>query len=110
MSPIPLKFDCLDMIIEEPKFSKKLKKLTEKTTSLMVKAASENQLHIVSELLKKHSVGVDVAHCSKDGMTALQGACRNGHIDMIDLFLDRNANLEQEDDKGRRAIHYAVKG
>lgn len=111
--PYKIKFKWLEAIPDESKLLRKLKKivkLREKECSLMVDAASENHLQIVTELIDKHSVATDAADKSKDGMTALQAACRNGHVDMIELLVNRGANLEQEDDKGRRAIHYAVEG
>ena len=73
-------------------------------------AASENELHVVTELMSKYSAGVDDGNTSKDGMTTLQAACRNGHVPVIELLLCRGADMEKEDEKGRRAIYPAVKG
>ena len=52
----------------------------EETTgkNLLVNAASENELHVVTELMSKYSAGVDDGNISKDGMT--QAACRNEHV------------------------------
>ena len=49
----------------------------EETTgkNLLVNAASENELHVVTELTSKYSAGVDGGNISKDGMA--QAVCRN---------------------------------
>ena len=107
--PFELKVEWLENIVEDQKLFRKLNELGRDVCSLLIKAASQDHWHIVVELFKKYSVAVDTADSSRGGMTALHAACRNGRIETIQLLLDYGADLEKEDDKGRRAIHYAVK-
>ena len=105
-----LRFEWLEAIEENQKFFRKRNELASSIRSLLVKAAAENHLHIFAELTNKHSIGVNAARSSKEGITALHAACRSGHCEMAKFLLALGANLAAEDDKGRRAIHYAVKG
>ena len=88
----------------------KFQKLKSKLGDLMVEASYEGDLYLVSEMINIHKVSVDSVLQAKGGMTALHMACRSGHIDIINLLLERGADLEKPDDRGRRAIHFAVKG
>lgn len=44
------------------------------------------------------------------GHTALQAGSQNGHLDVIRVLLDHNADIEIEDKDGDRAVHHAAFG
>ena len=90
--------------------NKGMAKLKSKIISLLVEAAESGDLHIVKSLVLKHQVEIDAKNAS--GRTAFQAACLNGHQEIIKWLLStrEEIDLEQEDDKGRRALHLAAKG
>lgn len=50
---------------------------------------------------------------TQHGMTVLHLACLNKSFtftEVVNMLLVNEIDLEKEDDKGRRAIHFAVKG
>lgn len=87
-----------------------LSKLSSKLSDLFVEAAGEGDLYLVNNMVKNYQVSLDATHQSTAGLTALHLACRRGHIPVIKWLLDQKANIEKADQKGRRAIYYAVKG
>lgn len=44
------------------------------------------------------------------GHTALQAGSQNGHLEVIQVLLNHNADVEIEDKDGDRAVHHAAFG
>lgn len=85
-------------------------KLREKLGNIFVEAAQEGDLDLLQELLENHKVSVDVMdHKSTPGFTALHVACREGHLKVVEWLLERGADIEKPDEKGRTALYHTVK-
>ena len=54
----------------------------------------------------KNTLIIDVP--TKDGMTPLLYACRNGNKEISNLLIDLGANINWKDNKGNTCLHYAV--
>ena len=109
LSP-PLHPDWIAALPVSTALYEKLSKIQLKLVALLVEASAEGDLFFVKDLVVNYKLDVDSCHTSKDGVTALQAACRYGHCDIVEWLLKNAADLEIPDDKGRRAIHHAVKG
>merc|ERR1712014_179346 len=71
-------------------------------------AAGGGDLAMVTVLLD--SIGMKVDEGNKDGKTALMWACRNGHLEICQLLVQRGANVRARTKKGVEPIHWAVWG
>ena len=83
-----------------------LSKLKSELVALLMKAVTAEDVSFVREFLK---APVNDGEGPK-AVTALQLACLNGSIEIVELLLQNGADIEKEDAKGRQAIHFAVKG
>lgn len=73
----------------------------------VIHAVHKNQLGTASALIDG---GADVNRSDPDGMTALMMAAGYGNDDMVTLLLSRGADPKLADEKGRRALDYALTG
>lgn len=78
----------------------------ESPSSLVIEAAQGNTGR-VREMLLKHPDKVDVRN---EGRTALQVASHLGHLEVVKVLLQANANIDLKDDEGDSALHYAAYG
>ncbi len=100
--------------VHESQFYEILFTIRWKLGNLFVEVASKGDLYLVQQLVQNHKVPVDVQHQSTPGLTALHAACLEGRLNVIQWLLSEPKNkdllLEKEDNKGRRATYFAVKG
>ena len=75
---------------------------TKRTTPLFV-AAQNNQKKMVEHLLKK---GKYERRSNLGGVTPLLIAVREGHIDIVNMLLDKES-VEEKDNEDRNVLHYA---
>lgn len=88
---------------------KDLMDLTSKGVALFFKTVDEGAFRVAKLLVNRH--GVDPESRNGEGKTALHSACLRGHRDLVEWLLDElKVDMEQSDNKGFRAIHYAVLG
>jgi ankyrin repeat protein len=52
--------------------------------------------------------GFDVNSEDEKGNTLLLVACQNGHRKMLDLLLNRMADINHQNSNGNTALHYAL--
>ncbi|XP_018426724.1 PREDICTED: E3 ubiquitin-protein ligase MIB2 isoform X4 [Nanorana parkeri] len=78
----------------------------ESPSSLVIEAAQGN-IGKVREMLQKHPDKVDIRN---QGRTALQVASHLGHIEVVKVLIQANANIDLKDDEGDSALHYAAYG
>ncbi|XP_072283251.1 E3 ubiquitin-protein ligase MIB2 isoform X3 [Pyxicephalus adspersus] len=78
----------------------------ESPNSLVIEAAQGNTGK-VREMLQKHPDKVDIRN---QGRTALQVASHLGHIEVVKVLIQANANIDLKDDEGDSALHYAAYG
>ncbi|MEW5925833.1 MAG: ankyrin repeat domain-containing protein, partial [Candidatus Zixiibacteriota bacterium] len=73
----------------------------------LVTAASEGSLVEVLKLLAK---GADINHVGdlEGGMTALQSAAKYGHADLVELLINKGADIEAKDNDGRTVLMHAA--
>ena len=80
--------------------------LDEEGFSLLHWNAKEGIAEIVQKLIHK---GADVEIKDKEnGSTPLLWACQNGHLNVVKILLQNNANLFATSDCGHTALHFAV--
>ena len=51
--------------------------------------------------------GADIDRADRDGMTLLHYACREGHLQCVQLLLEEGAALEKQDRDARTPLHLA---
>ncbi|XP_040181758.1 E3 ubiquitin-protein ligase MIB2 isoform X4 [Rana temporaria] len=78
----------------------------ESPSSLVIEAAQGNNGK-VREMLQKHPDKVDIRN---QGRTALQVASHLGHVEVVKILIQANANIDLKDDEGDSALHYAAYG
>ncbi|PIO05287.1 hypothetical protein AB205_0140190, partial [Aquarana catesbeiana] len=78
----------------------------ESPCSLVIEAAQGNTGK-VREMLQKHPDKVDIRN---QGRTALQVASHLGHMEVVKILIQANANIDLKDDEGDSALHYAAYG
>ncbi|XP_073459018.1 E3 ubiquitin-protein ligase MIB2 isoform X4 [Aquarana catesbeiana] len=78
----------------------------ESPCSLVIEAAQGNTGK-VREMLQKHPDKVDIRN---QGRTALQVASHLGHVEVVKILIQANANIDLKDDEGDSALHYAAYG
>ncbi len=105
---IRLNKNWVTIITGDDSVNKGMAKLKSKMVSVLVEAAASGQHNVVKTLLINYPLEIDAKNDS--GHTALHAACLHGHHQIILWLLGRGAGLEQQDDKGRRALHHATKG
>ncbi len=71
-----------------------------------VKAACEGNLEAVMEFLDKYGAAIDEANGEE--LTALMGAVRNGHRDIVELLLENGAQVGKQGNDGWTALMWAV--
>lgn len=92
---------------DQPSLDKEFIELEAKQTALFLDAVERGDLRIAKLLHNRH--GVDVDASNTNSMTALHLACQLGHKELVKWLLNEvEADLEKQDDKGFRAIHYAA--
>jgi len=106
----PIRPEWLEVLSVSTKLQKKLSKLESKLGDLFVEAASEGDLNFLKKLVTIHKVPVDVVHKSTPGFTALHLASRRGHLQSVQYLLEKKADIDKVDQKGRTAVYHAVKG
>lgn len=75
--------------------------------SILIQAIVSKQFSLVKRLLSKASI-TDLHEQDVAGRTALHLATLALRIDIIELLLQRGANIEQSDDWGYTPLHYGV--
>ncbi|XP_077313721.1 E3 ubiquitin-protein ligase MIB2 isoform X2 [Lithobates pipiens] len=78
----------------------------ESPSSLVIEAAQGNTGK-VREMVQKHPDKVDIRN---QGRTALQVASHLGHMEVVKILIQANANIDLKDDEGDSALHYAAYG
>lgn len=63
------------------------------------------RFNLVGLAEERLNMGVYIDDVDSSGNTALHWACDEGHVDVITLLLQHNANLDIINDKGRTALH-----
>ena len=106
---VPMRPEWLEAVPVSTKLYDKVYHVKMDVVDLLVKAVGEGEFYNALKLVKFHNVPVDSGR-RVDGSTALHLACLNGHLSLIQWLIKKKAHLEKEDHRGRRAIHYAVKG
>lgn len=71
-------------------------------------AAAKGHDRIVRVLLKRQSPDCQINGPDSDGMTALMHAIKAGFDDVAQSLLDAGAGVDQADNQGRTALHWAV--
>ena len=70
------------------------------------RAARFGQLPRVQRLLK---LGADISYrCNEHGTTALHQAVGNSHTDVVEVLLAANANVDDEYNEGKTALHFTT--
>lgn len=80
---------------------------TEMGPDRLVKEAAQGHYGIVKEIITNFPESVDV---KVSGKTALQVACHEGHLEMVDLLLSTKAALDATDEEGDTPLHYSCFG
>lgn len=102
-----LKDSWLEILPVQESVNNKLNKLKKKIMTLLVNAAAEGQLIVLKDLFRQYRLGVNDQ--AEKGRTALQSACQRGQMEIIEWLVERKADVNLKDDKGRAAIHHAAK-
>lgn len=83
-------------------------------TEELVKAAASGNATRCEEFLSGCHDGSNGQRADVNGVfaghTALQAGSQNGHLDVIQMLLNYNADIEIEDKDGDRAVHHAAFG
>jgi ankyrin repeat protein len=74
---------------------------------IFIGSAGSGDMQTVLEMLEQ---GVDInVHASFGGPTALIVAARFGHVAIVEVLLERGAEVNAEDDYGQTALYFAKK-
>ena len=74
---------------------------------IFIGSAGSGDMTTVLEMLEQ---GVDInVHASFGGPTALIVAARFGHVAIVEVLLERGAEVNAEDDYGQTALYFAKK-
>ncbi|KAI9145505.1 ankyrin repeat-containing domain protein [Paraphysoderma sedebokerense] len=73
-------------------------------TALMISAEYKNE-EAAEEYLKRYPKALNMRN--KEGKTALMFACKNGLEMLVNMLLDRGARIDEADNDGCTALHYA---
>ena len=109
MKDVPLRPEWLEAVPISIKLHDMFSRMKSDMVDLFVEAAEEGDFYLIRELVTFHNVPVDAGR-KVDGSTALHLACHNGNLSLIQWLLEKKADLEKEDSRGRRALYFAVKG
>ena len=91
----------------EPTLDEELIDFVTKGTRLFLRAVEEENLLIVKILFNHHKIHVNARNA--DGTTALLVACQKGNKDLVKWLLDQaEADMEEQDYRGFRAIHHVA--
>ena len=71
-------------------------------------AAIEGEVEIAAEILGEYPGAV--AWTSASGTTALHEACHYGHVELVELLLEKGADVNQLDVWGSNTLHFAAGG
>ena len=71
-------------------------------------AAEFGQKELVISLLENHRPDIDAVY-EATGMTALHFAVRTNQLGVVQILIDRGANVNTTDGLGRTALHYCVR-
>ncbi|XP_067668166.1 ankyrin-1-like [Haliotis asinina] len=71
-------------------------------------ACKEGNLQRVRDILQQNKNDID-KH-GKDGMTPVMWAARRGHREILDLLVEKGANLQLVDDVRNNILHWACRG
>lgn len=74
---------------------------------MLVTAAGEGDLTQVQVLVEDEQVPI-ASFIEKSGVNALHMASKHGNLRIVNWLIARGLNIEIEDWKGRRALHYAA--
>ena len=77
--------------------------------TVLLTVAEFGQLDAVLRLLEDHSLNINFAE-EHTGLTALHQAAKNDHVHIVEALLNRGADPDQPDCKGRVVLHHAVNG
>ena len=72
---------------------------------LLWKAASENDIELCRNLLEDPSIDADETHKL---WTPLMKAAEEGHVEVVQMLLDRGADIKAMNKKGRDALSFAA--
>ena len=72
---------------------------------LLWKAASENDIELCINLLEDPSIDADETHKL---WTPLMKAAEEGHVEVVQMLLDRGADIKAMNKKGRDALSFAA--
>jgi len=106
----PMRPSWLEIVSVSTELQNKFAILKSKLEDRFIEAAHDGDLHLLKKLSTTHRVNVDVVHKSTNGCTALHLASRRGHLQSVQYLLEKKADIEKEDQKGRTAVYHAVKG
>jgi len=106
----PMRPEWLEIVSVSTQLQKKFSNLKSKLEDRFVEAVHDCDLKLLKKLSTTHKVSVDVVHKSTSGLTPLHLACRKGHLQVVQYLLEKKADIEKEDHKGRTAVYHAVKG
>lgn len=93
----------------QPSVDKELVDFIESGRTLFFNAVARGDLRIVQLLHIRGGIDINIQD-DNNGMTALQIACKEGHLDIARwIIFDTKVDLEVADDGGYRALHHAIK-
>jgi ankyrin repeat protein len=72
-------------------------------------AASVGQVQVVKQLLELPEVDMNFRDPQYNYETALHGACRNGHFDIVKLLVAQKASVDIVDEYGQTPFHEALR-
>ena len=70
------------------------------SSSALLQAATIGQTNVVRELLQQPGININWQDPDSQNLTALHGACRNGHLEIVKLLVEHGAFIEATDDNG----------
>ncbi len=96
-----------DKIIKLLTPKKALEPLTKKQAKeKIIDAASNNQLKLIIEIISQYPSLINHQNDSKS--TALIEGCKNGHLNIVQFYLDAGADITIQDSSGRSAYNAAA--